>query len=229
MEKNDLKKRYEELLAEISSATPAGNTAHLLAVSKAQSFEKIKALYQLGHRDFGENYVQELEEKYHLAAAEGMSDIRWHMIGHLQKNKVKQVLPFVKSIHSVDSPELAEKISQVAIQQKIEQVPIYLQVNIDNEESKHGFTDVALRFFMRQVLAMKNLKVEGLMCIPRADRSSVKEPFRKMRALLIESRVEFGEKLGAGLSMGMSEDFEEAIQEGATVVRVGSSLFGARA
>lgn len=221
-----MKTRYHEIQSEIDAAT-AGKV-QLLAVSKAQPFEKIQELYQLGHRDFGENYVQELVDKHAQAANVGLKEIRWHFIGHLQKNKVKQVLPLVSSIHSVDSIELAAKINQTAAQLGIPRIPCFIQVNIDGEETKHGFFVVALQFMMPQILKLTHIQIEGLMCIPRADRSGVTEPFRKMRSLLTELRMNYGENVGHGLSMGMSEDFEEAIHEGATVVRIGSSLFGAR-
>lgn len=226
MEKDSLKERYHELQSLIDGAT--ANQVQFLAVSKAQPFEKIEELYRLGHRDFGENYVQELVEKNAKAQELGLKDIRWHFIGHLQKNKVKQVLPIVKSIHSIDSIELAIKIEEVATLLGVDKIPCYIQVNIDGEESKHGFIDIALQFMLPQLIKLPHLQIEGLMCIPRANRSGVVEPFRKMRALLSELRMNYGNSIGPGLSMGMSEDFEEAIQEGATVVRIGSSLFGAR-
>jgi hypothetical protein len=235
--------RYREVLARISAACArAGrdpSEVRLIAVSKGQPVEAIEALYRLGHRDFGENYVQELvakaerltglgESRASSSSGETSRGIRWHLIGHLQTNKAKQVVPWVYRVHSVDSAKLATDLSrrQTALFPG-RTLSVLLQVNIDGEESKSGVDlgDLGqLSRLVHEIRALPGLSLDGLMCIP--ERSSAhgsgRSPFAKLRELAGELGV------GPELSMGMSGDFEEAIAQGATAVRVGTALFGER-
>ncbi|RYZ61980.1 MAG: YggS family pyridoxal phosphate-dependent enzyme, partial [Proteobacteria bacterium] len=174
----------------------------LIAVTKMHPFETIEALYQLGQRDFGENYVQELISKSRQAREKGYADIRWHFIGHLQSNKVKVLLPEVYAIHSVDSVKLASEVSKKAERP----VPIFLEINIDEEESKTGAKPGELLALLRGVRALPQLELQGLMCIPSPeDPKKLRLSFRKVREL-------GAQMIGARChnSMGMSDDFEIA-------------------
>lgn len=194
----------------------------LIAVSKVQPVSAIERLYQLGQRDFGENYVQELLEKAQELEARGLLGIRWHFLGHLQNNKVKALLPVVHAIHSVDSLRIAEEISKRATQA----VCCFLEVNLDGERSKSGFGPGEVIEVAQKVGSLPQIDLRGLMTIPapRTGAESQAVPFRTLRELERRCRpATRGE-----LSMGMSEDFEVAIAEGSTLVRVGTRLFGQR-
>jgi len=209
--------RYREICSKIKAAGPA----RLIAVSKTQRFEKILTLYEAGQRDFGENYVQELLEKAALAREAGLSDIRWHFIGHLQTNKVKVLLPHVFAIHSVDSVKLATEISKRSEKPN----SIFIEVNIDSEESKSGVQISELRKIAEEIHALPNLKILGLMCIPDPNRKEgSRAAFHRLATLEADLRpLTQGE-----LSMGMTADFSEAIAEGSTMIRVGTAIFGER-
>lgn len=195
-------------------------TVTLIAVTKMHPFETIEELYRLGQRDFGENYVQELLGKAEQAAARGLSEIRWHFIGHLQSNKVKSLLPVVHAIHSVDSAKLAQEISKRAERK----TPIFLEINVDEEESKSGAKPAEILPLFRAVRELPNIEIRGFMCIPApGDNQRTRLAFRKLRELaaqMIGARAE--------CSMGMSDDFEIAIEEGSRFIRVGTALVGAR-
>jgi pyridoxal phosphate enzyme (YggS family) len=193
----------------------------LVAVSKQQGVEKIEALYREGQRIFGENYVQELIGKWQ-ALHERLPGIEFHFIGRLQTNKVKALIPAVSVIQSVDSERLLREIDRRASEAG-KSVGVYFQVNIDGEESKGGFSPGDLGGLGEVLKQCRSVRSLGLMCIPDPGRDPV-SAFRRM----VELSREFGTTLGTGLSMGMSGDFETAIREGATVVRVGSLLFGER-
>jgi pyridoxal phosphate enzyme (YggS family) len=208
---------YETIRAKI----PARVT--LVAVSKTKPASAVEELYRLGQRDFGENYVQELVSKARELEALGYNDIRWHFIGHLQTNKVKSLLPIVHAIHSVDSLKLAKEISKHAGDRKI---PCFLNVNIDAEETKSGFPPETVRAAVHDIAALPGIDLRGLMCIP-APRAALEErriPFATLRELEKSCQpLTHGQ-----LSMGMSEDFEIALAEGATALRIGTLLFGSR-
>ncbi len=201
----------------------------LIAVSKKQSIDKIEALYRLGHRDFGENYPQELVTKAKEMEERGYGDVRWHLVGHLQTNKVKIVLPYLASIHSVDSEklasELAKRLAQLSETSQMETrtLPVFIEVNLDAEASKSGFSPDEVLRLAESIGKMKELQLQGLMCIP----SPKQDPalaFERLRKLEQECRP-----LSCGfLSMGMSHDYRIAIQHGATHIRVGTALFGER-
>ena len=198
----------------------------LIAVSKTKPVELLSEAYQYGIRDFGENRVQELTEKAQTMPL----DIRWHMIGHLQKNKVKQAVRYAYLIHSVDSYELALTISNEAVKQD-KSVAILLEVNMAGEESKFGYTPAQITEDVIRIASLPNIHIKGLMTIapytetPESNRIY----FQQMKQLSVDIRNKNIDNVSMDiLSMGMSGDFEIAIEEGATMVRVGTSIFGER-
>ena len=200
----------------------------LVAVSKTKPAEDIQALYDLGHRDFGENYVQELVDKETVLP----KDIRWHFIGHLQSNKVKYIAPFVHLIHGVDSFNLLKEINkQAAKNNRI--IDCLLQVHIAEEETKFGFDEKELDVLMRVCadVQMKNINMLGLMGMASFsdDMEKVRGEFKKLKVLFYQcSQSSIVNRHWSVLSMGMSADYRIAIEEGSTMVRIGSLLFGAR-
>jgi pyridoxal phosphate enzyme (YggS family) len=201
------------------------SSVDLLAVSKTFPVEAIREAMDAGQLLFGENKVQEVLAK----APELPSKLRWHLIGHLQSNKVRKILPLVDAVHSVDSIDLARDIQRIGGELGL--FPkVYLEVNLAAESTKHGFKPAELREGGLDALyEMDRLHIQGLMCIPPFD--PMPEKTRPYFATLRTLRDEL-EKLGGAplpkLSMGMSHDFEVAIEEGATIVRVGSAIFGDR-
>jgi PLP dependent protein len=207
--------------AEARAGRPAGSVT-LLAVSKTKPEALIREAYAAGQRHFGENYVQELCAK--AAALSDLPGIRWHLIGPLQRNKVKQVLPVVSLVHTVDRVSLAEEIEKrAAAAGRV--VPVLIEVNTGGEASKAGCSPGDAPALAAAVRAMPHLVLRGLMTIPpdTDDREQARPFFASLRAL----RDAIGGDLPE-LSMGMSHDFEIAIEEGATIVRVGTAIFGAR-
>ncbi len=200
----------------------------LVAVSKTKPVADIQALYDLGHRDFGENYVQELVDKETVLP----KDIRWHFIGHLQSNKVKYIAPFVHLIHGVDSFNLLKEINkQAAKNNRI--IDCLLQVHIAEEETKFGFDEKELDVLMRVCadVQMKNINMLGLMGMASFsdDMEKVRGEFKKLKVLFYQcSQSSIVNRHWSVLSMGMSADYRIAIEEGSTMVRIGSLLFGAR-
>lgn len=214
----------ERILAATERCGRTPDSVELLAVSKTFPVEAVQEAFQAGQLAFGENKVQEVMAK----APQLPSKLEWHLIGHLQSNKVRKILPLVKYIHSVDSLDLARDIDRIAGELGL-YPQVYLEVNLAAESTKHGFKPDQVKAELEQIYALRRLEVQGLMCIPPFDEDP--ERSRRYFAQLRELRDEL-EKLGGGplprLSMGMSHDFEVAIQEGATIVRVGSALFGSR-
>ncbi len=194
----------------------------VIAVSKFQPIEKMIEVYGQGQRIFGENYVQELATKRQMLESLGYADLEFHFIGKLQTNKVKQVLPLVKAIHSVDSIRLLNEIEKRAQDLGV-RPEVYFQVNIDEEETKGGFLVSELEAVSERVQACQNVIPAGLMTIPDPSRN-VEGAFSRMQGL----SNRFGSVLGRGLSMGMSGDYLSAIRHGATIVRIGSAFFGKR-
>ena len=191
----------------------------LVAVSKTKPVEDILEFYNLGQKDFGENYVQELTEKQ----SQLPKDIRWHFIGHLQSNKVKLIVPFVQLIHGVDSLKLLEEINKQS--QKINKVTgCLLQVHIAQEETKFGLDESELGIVMNSLPGFKNVQVKGLMGMASftQDENLVRKEFRFLNSIY-QRYPDF-----TVLSMGMSGDYKIAIEEGSNMVRIGSLLFGAR-
>ena len=207
-----------------NAAACSGRKVHLLVVSKTWPSEVVRKAVDAGQILFGENRLQEGEEKI----PELPGDLEWHFIGGLQRNKVRRVLSLFQVVHSVSSLKLARFISRVAGELGVSP-KVFLEVNIGEEESKHGFSSDDLRESLAEVLSMENLEVQGLMCIPpRVETAEEARPwFARVRELQEELETRAGKTFG-GLSMGMSGDFEVAIEEGSTIVRVGSAIFGPR-
>lgn len=212
---------YEEIRARVTAAeaaagrVPGGVT--LIAVSKVQPLERVVAVLESGHRTFGENYVQEAAGKWpDLRARFGPVSV--HMIGPLQTNKAKQAVELFDAIHSLDRPSLAEKLAALA-QARGECPELFVQVNTGEEPQKAGVLPAEADGFIARARELE-LPVVGLMCIPPEGGDSAPH-FRRLRAIAERNGI-------AGLSMGMSGDFEAATREGATHIRVGSAIFGAR-
>lgn len=201
----------------------------LVAVSKTKPVSMIQEVYHYGQRDFGENKVQELCEKEPLLPA----DIRWHLIGHLQTNKVKYIAPFVHLIHSVDSLKLLSEINKQA-EKNNRTINCLLQVYIASEETKFGLSAEELFQLLRspEYAAMKHITVAGLMGMASntTDTQQVRNEFKSLKRLFEEVKKTFfsNQDTFKELSMGMSGDYLTAIEEGSTMIRVGSSLFGER-
>lgn len=198
----------------------------LIAVSKTKPVSMLKEVYDLGIRDFGENKVQELSEKY----PQMPSDMTWHLIGHLQRNKVKQVIDKATLIHSVDSLRLAETIESEAAKKDII-VNILLEVNVAEEESKFGLkVDEALPV-VEQIAAFPHVRIKGLMTIaPFVENPEENRPvFARLQKLSVDIAKKNIDNVSVDiLSMGMTNDYQVAIEEGATMIRVGTGIFGAR-
>lgn len=208
---------YQQILTELTSAN-----AQLVAVSKTKPVEDIAALYALGQIDFGENYVQELVEKQAVLPKQ----IRWHFIGHLQTNKVKYIAPFVSLIHGVDSFKLLKEISKQAVKNN-RTIDCLLQIHIATEESKFGFSVEELQALQLE-LPLPNIVIKGLMGMAtNTDQTSViAAEFASLQQLYLSLKKEIPSI--DTLSMGMSGDYQLAIQNGSNMVRIGSLLFGAR-
>jgi pyridoxal phosphate enzyme (YggS family) len=197
----------------------------LVAVSKYRSEGEFMALYECGQRDFAENRVQELQRK----KEELPDDIRWHMIGHLQRNKVKYIAPWVHMIHSVDSPRLAAEINKQALSAG-RSIPCLLQVHIASEESKFGFSREELLDFLKshECRQMQNIEWRGLMGMASntPDQEQVRREFSGLKDLLQECSALMGNPPAFNeLSMGMSNDYLLALECGASILRLGSVLF----
>lgn len=193
----------------------------LVAVSKLKTVEDIQQLYDLGQRDFGENYVQELMDKQALLPA----DIRWHFIGHLQSNKVKYIASFIHLIQSVDSDRLLKEINKQA-EKHGRQINCLLQVHIADEQTKFGFDETELK--NTDLTQYPHLNIIGLMGMATFsnDRGKVKAEFEKLHRLYENGNIK--SSILNTLSMGMSDDYPQAIECGSTMVRIGSLLFGRR-
>lgn len=216
--------KYKSIINEL-----ADKQAILVAVSKTKPVEDIFELYNLGHRDFGENYVQELVDKSVSLPA----DIRWHFIGHLQSNKVKYIAPFVHLIHGVDSFKLLKEISKQG-EKAGRRIDCLLQVHIAQEESKFGFNEEELILAMDQVnsLNMTHVRICGLMGMASftTDMNVVRTEFKHLKKIFenTRTRLPVSQHPMEILSMGMSSDYKIALDEGTTMVRIGSLLFGER-
>ena len=204
-----------------------GKNVQLVAVSKTKPNEDIQALYALGQRNFGENYVQELVDK----AASLPTDIHWHFIGHLQSNKVKFIAPFVHLIHGVDSEKLLQEINKQALKNN-RVIDVLLQVHIATEETKFGFDASSLMELIQsnRLIQYQNISVKGLMGMASftEDMNKVKTEFASLSQLFQQVKTILPANSFQTLSMGMSSDYALAIQQGSTMVRIGSLLFGAR-
>ena len=230
MSQSVLKENYANVLKNVHNACErAGRKTDdvtLIAVSKTKPVEMLQEIYDCGCRDFGENKVQEIMDKYDKLP----NDIRWHMIGHLQTNKVKYIVDKVYMIHSVDSIKLAKEISKEAVKKNVI-VKVLLEVNVAKEETKFGLLTEEVPDFYKEVIDLPGLKVCGLMTIaPYVENSEEnRQHFVNLRQLMVDIESEKTDNISVGeLSMGMTGDYEVAIEEGATYVRVGTGIFGER-
>lgn len=203
--------------------------ARLIAVSKKKAKEDILKLYEQGHRAFGENRAQEMTGKYE----ELPKDIEWHLIGHLQRNKVKYVVPFVHLIHSMDSPRLLKEIDKRAGQEN-RVIDCLLQFKIAEEESKYGFDRETAKGMLEseKFREMKNVRITGVMGMATftEDEDQVRREFRQLKDIFDQLKKDYfsDQERFREISMGMSGDYHIALEEGSTMVRIGTLLFGPR-
>lgn len=213
--------RYQEMVAELRA-----KHVQLVAVSKTKPVEDIQALYDLGQRDFGENYIQELVEKETLLP----KDIRWHSIGHLQTNKVKYIAPFVHLVHGVDSWKLLKEINKQGDKYN-RVIDCLLQVHIAQEETKFGMDENEVREVLAKSPELTHIRLRGMMGMASftLNEEKVRNEFRYLKKLYDSCTTSIPDPSHWNiLSMGMSGDYTTAIEEGSTMVRVGSLLFGVR-
>lgn len=225
-----LAENYDRVQENITQACEAAgrdrSAATLIAVSKTKPVPMLQEIYDHGCRDFGENKVQELVEKYEALP----KDIRWHMIGHLQRNKVKYIVDKVYMIHSVDSLRLAEEISKEAVKKNVT-VKILIEVNVAQEESKFGAASQEAAALVQSISKLPNLSVQGLMTIaPYVENAEDNRVyFQKLKELSVDIMHKNIDNVSMStLSMGMTGDYMVATQEGATYLRVGTGIFGER-
>lgn len=216
-------KKYDEIRASL----PAG--VRLVAVSKFKPAEDISALYQHGQRVFGENHAQEMKAKHEILP----KDIEWHFIGHLQTNKVKYIAPYVSLIHSIDSLDLLKEVNKQAVKNN-RVIPCLLQFHIADEETKFGFSleECTAMLGSPDYQELKNVKIHGVMGMAtftddqeqiRREFQHLHQIFQELKSIYFAQNPDFKE-----ISMGMSEDYPIAVEEGSTLVRIGSAIFGPR-
>ncbi len=221
---SSFKNMYEQILKDLQPTH-----TQLIAVSKTKTNEAIMELYDKGQRAFGENYVQELVDKY----AALPKDIEWHFIGHLQSNKVKYIAPFVHTIHSVDSFKLLQEIDKQAFKNN-RKIKCLLQFHIADEETKFGFDTEGVRLMIEDALwsDCKNVEICGVMGMATFtdDKVQVKYEFQTLKKIFdtLKNTYFIDNQSFKDISMGMSDDYKMAIEEGSTMVRIGSLLFGKR-
>ena len=212
---------------EIRASLPAG--VCLVAVSKFKPAEDIAALYQHGQRVFGENHAQEMKAKHEVLP----QDIEWHFIGHLQTNKIKYIAPYVSLIHSIDSFDLLKEVNKHAVKNN-RVIPCLLQFHIANEETKFGFTFEECEAMLNDpgFIELKNVEIHGVMGMAtftdnmeqvREEFQHLHQIFQELKTIYFAQNPDFKE-----ISMGMSEDYPIAIEEGSTLIRIGSAIFGPR-
>lgn len=225
-----INENYEKVLNTINDVCKKCNRltddVSLIAVSKTKPVSALFKAYEAGARDFGENKVQELVDKYDKLPP----DIRWHMIGHLQTNKVKYIADKVYMIHSVDSVKLAEEISKQAVKAK-RIIPVLIEVNIAGEDSKFGIAKDECIDFIQSVNQLPGIAVKGLMTVPPfvENAEDNRQYFKALKQLSVDIMQKNIDNVCMDfLSMGMSGDYTVAIEEGANIIRVGTSIFGER-
>lgn len=223
-----IKENYDEITTQIRNKCKDLNINYesitLIAVSKTFPSTYVDFLFRHGHYNFGENKVQELVQKYDELKNE---NINWHLIGHLQTNKVKYIVNFVHLIHSVDSFKLAEEIQKRAVNLN-KKINILIQVNISGENSKSGISPSEVKNLAKNISKLENINLQGLMTIGSLtdDRKLIRKNFKDMKNLYDELLIDYTDF--KYLSMGMSSDFDIALEEGANMLRIGSSIFGKR-
>ncbi|MDY2700703.1 MAG: YggS family pyridoxal phosphate-dependent enzyme [Suilimivivens sp.] len=225
-----IKENIVSVQKNIDKACNSGNRnaeeVTLIAVSKTKPVSMLMEAYECGCREFGENKVQELVDKYEVMP----KDIKWHMIGHLQRNKVKYIVDKVALIHSVDSLKLAEEISKEALKKQV-QVPILIEVNVAGEDTKFGVKPTETEELVRQISMLEGIHIKGLMTIaPYVDNPEEnRQYFAQLKQLSVDINRKNIDNVNMNvLSMGMTGDYMVAIEEGASYVRVGTGIFGER-
>ncbi|HEX8698060.1 MAG TPA: YggS family pyridoxal phosphate-dependent enzyme [Myxococcaceae bacterium] len=219
---SEVARRLAEIQARVAAACARAarpvESVTLVAVSKLKPSALIRETYEAGQRDFGENYAQELRDK--AAELAGLEGLRWHAIGPLQTNKVKYVAKAAHSFHALERMDVARELSKRRAEAPL---PCYVEVNLGGEQSKSGLAPEALGSFLDEVRTLPGLRLEGLMALPppTEDLEQARGYFRRLRELARAQGL-------TGLSMGTTHDFELAIEEGATLVRVGTAIFGER-
>ena len=217
----------EENYRQVAATVKPG--VRLVAVSKYKTVEEIKTVYDLGQRVFGENKAQEMRAKHEVLP----SDIEWHFIGHLQRNKIKYIIGYVSLIHSIDSLELLQEVNKAAAKEN-RVVPCLLQFHIAEEETKFGLNLVEAEVLLDSpdFAEMRNVRIDGVMGMATftPDKEQVRREFASLRDIFQTLRTTFflGKDHFKEISMGMSDDYPIAMEEGSTLVRIGSSIFGAR-
>ena len=219
---NYIEKQLKALHNELDSDYK-DNKPLLVAVTKTVDSIAIRKAYDTGQRDFGENRVPVLLEK--AETLKDLTDISWHFIGRLQRNKIRKIIHIISLIHSVDSLKLASAISRISIEEKMAPVKILLEVNTSGEESKAGFTQEILQESIKELKELKGVTIEGFMTMAPFTATSevIKDTFAKLAS--ISKTYTLSKTTGAELSMGMTNDYPIAIDEGATIIRVGSKIF----
>ena len=226
MLKDNLETVKKNIASSMERSANSAAEVTLIAVSKTKPVSMIREVYDLGVRDFGENKVQEIVEKYD----ELPDDIRWHLIGHLQTNKVKYIIDKVYMIHSVDSLKLAGEISKEALKHSVT-ANILIEVNVSGEDSKFGVSPSGLCDLVKNISVLPGINIRGLMTVAPyvVDSEENRQIFIKMRQLAVDITQKNIDNVSMEcLSMGMSGDYKVAVEEGATFVRVGTSIFGER-
>jgi hypothetical protein len=231
-EKAELRARFEEVRKRIQASAGKANRSTdditLIAVSKTHPAQVLRNAIEIGATDLGENRVQEAEPKI---LSLGREAARWHLIGHLQANKARRAVKLFDIIHSVDSVELVTRLGQLCVEEERSTLPVLIQVDLAGEETKAGVTEAELQTLVTAVRDSEPLKLQGLMVLPPFFDAAekVRPYFRRLRELRdnLESQNAFAGGRGE-LSMGMTHDFEIAIEEGATMLRIGTAIFGQR-
>lgn len=220
----NLERVREQIARAAAKVSRAADEIELIAISKTHDAGKVREAVEAGQTLFGESRVQEARPKI----PELPSSLRWHFVGHLQKNKIRHALPLFEMIHSVDSLELAHDVNRIAEEEALHP-RVLLEVNVAGEGSKFGFPPNKLREELENLLALPRLSILGLMTIPPVaeDAEASRKFFVQLRQLRDSLQTEFHVDL-AQLSMGMTQDFPVAVEEGATLVRVGTAIFGER-
>jgi len=218
----------ERIAAAVNAAGRKAEEVGLIAISKTHPASVIRTLIELGATDLGENRVQEAEEKI---TEIGRDRVRWHLVGHLQANKARRAVNLFEVIHSVDSLDLAQRLDRLCAEEGREKLPILIQVDLGHEETKSGIDESELTHMVDGLEPLNHLDLIGLMTLPPFfdDPEQSRPFFRRLRELRdeLETRGAFKGRKGE-LSMGMTHDFEVAIHEGATMVRIGTAIFGER-
>lgn len=226
MIKDNLKSVQEKINKACEKSNRMPKDVTLISVSKTKPVSMLMEAYEAGAREFGENKVQEIMDKYDKMPA----DVNWHLIGHLQRNKVKYIIDKVKLIHSVDSMRLAEEISKEAVKHNVN-MDILLEVNVAEEESKFGFKVEEVLEQTEQIAKLPGITIKGLMTIaPFVENAEEnRDVFRRLKKLSVDiENKNIDNVCMRELSMGMTGDYEVAVEEGATLVRVGTGIFGER-